>query len=77
MFNMHGMQVLLYNGNVDLICPLVATEGTLATLQWNSLPLYRSASKQSWKVNSTDSDVAGYVRQVENLIQVGIDILMC
>ncbi len=61
---------MFYNGNLDLICPLVATENMLYSMEWNGMPLYRLAPKLVWKVDPTDADAAGYVRVANNLIQV-------
>ena len=33
---------------------------------------YKSASRQIWKLQKTDIDVAGYIRVYKNLVQVGV-----
>jgi len=33
---------------------------------------YKNATRQIWKMEDTDVDVAGYVRIYKNLVQVGV-----
>ncbi len=61
---------MLYNGNLDTVCPVPAEEGTLHELEWYGNSEYRTTSKIHWRVSPSDADVAGYVRQVMNFYQV-------
>ncbi len=61
---------MLYNGNLDTVCPVPAEEATLHELEWDGNSEYRAATKIHWRVSSSDADVAGYVREVRNFFQV-------
>ena len=61
---------MMYNGNLDIICGLPLEEVVLQQLDWNGLSAYKNANKISWKVCQNDSDVAGYVRNVDHFYQV-------
>ena len=61
---------MIYNGNLDTVCPVPGEEATLYELEWEGRSDYRAVSKIKWRVLSNDSDVAGYVRQIRNLYQV-------
>jgi len=57
-------KVLIYNGQNDIILAGPLCENFLRTLYWSGQNEYLSAEKIIWKVESTDQQVAGYVRQV-------------
>ena len=63
------MQVLLYNGQLDLIVGGPLTESFLQVLKWSGQSEYLKADKKVWKI---DDDVAGYVRAVNSFYQVSI-----
>ena len=61
------LQVLLYNGQLDLIVGGPLTERFLQVLQWSGLSEYLKAKRKVWMIGE---DVAGYVRAVNNFYQV-------
>ena len=61
------MQVLIYNGQLDVIIPYAQTENFLNALEWSGKYIYAMAPREIWKVQD---DVAGYVRKAKNLTQV-------
>ena len=63
-------QVLLYNGQLDVIVGGPLTERFLLKLNWDGADAYAHADRHVWKVMSTDTEVAGFVRQVNNFTQV-------
>ena len=64
------LQVLIYSGQLDIIVALPLTEAMLQTVPWKFLKQYQSADRVVWKVNSSDTEVAGYVRNVKDFYQV-------
>jgi len=64
---MNNYNVLLYNGQLDLIVGAALTETMLPTVQWNRAKEFASARKKVWKVDERDIEVAGYIRSVQNL----------
>ena len=64
------LQVMIYNGQLDIIIAVPLTEAWLQTVQWKGLPDYKNASRMVWKINPSDIEVAGWVRQVGNFYQV-------
>jgi len=56
-------KVLFYNGQFDFIVHPVTTQKMLWNLQWAGLNDYRAADRVIWRINPSDVDVAGYVRQ--------------
>ncbi|XP_076472382.1 putative serine carboxypeptidase CPVL [Babylonia areolata] len=67
---MDNYKVMIYNGQLDIIIAVPLTEAWLQTVQWKGLPAYKLAERHIWKVNSSDTEVAGWVRQVDNFYQV-------
>lgn len=61
------MQVLLYNGQLDLIVGAPLTERFLQVLKWSGQSEYLKAEKKVWKIGE---DLAGYIRGVNNFYQV-------
>ena len=69
------LQVMIYNGQLDIIIAVPLTEAWLQTVQWKGLPEYKNASRFVWKINPSDTEVAGWVRQVQNFYQVSAETL--
>ena len=46
------------------------TERFLLVLNWDGAAAYRQADRHVWKIKSTDTEVAGFVRQVNDFTQV-------
>ncbi|XP_006824615.1 putative serine carboxypeptidase CPVL [Saccoglossus kowalevskii] len=57
-------KVLLYSGQLDIIVSAPLTERFLWMLPWKHLSDYQKADRKVWKVQKTDTEVAGYVRAV-------------
>ena len=64
------LQVMLYSGQLDIIVAAPLTERMLWNLQWKYQDEYKTCKKQVWKVRQADSEVAGYVRHIQNFYQV-------
>ncbi|XP_061919041.1 probable serine carboxypeptidase CPVL [Entelurus aequoreus] len=69
---MDNYKVLIYSGQLDVIVAAPLTERFLPTVNWTGADDYRSAPRFHWKVQPTDTEVAGYVRQVGEFYQVVI-----
>ncbi|OQV23079.1 putative serine carboxypeptidase CPVL [Hypsibius exemplaris] len=69
---LENYRVLIYNGQLDLICGLPLTENYLNLLQWNGGDNYRNAEKVVWKVEQGDVEPAGFVRHSDNFYQVAV-----
>ncbi|XP_033761785.1 probable serine carboxypeptidase CPVL [Pecten maximus] len=63
-------KVMIYNGQLDIIIAVPLTEAFLLSTNWSGLKKYTEAERLIWKVNPTDVEVAGYVRNVGNFYQV-------
>ncbi|XP_065176055.1 probable serine carboxypeptidase CPVL [Sycon ciliatum] len=63
-------KVMVYNGQLDIIVGVPLTEGMVSEMDWAGKEKFYNAARKIWKVNSTDAEVAGYVRSVLNLMQV-------
>ena len=50
----------------------ILTEGFLNELDWSKAAEYKKAKRMPWKVSDSDSEVAGYVRQVGDFYQVSV-----
>ncbi|RXN33407.1 putative serine carboxypeptidase CPVL [Labeo rohita] len=62
--------VLIYSGQLDVIVAATLTERFLPTVNWSRADEYKKAERFHWKVRPSDTEVAGYVRQVGELFQV-------
>ena len=62
-----GYQVMIYNGQVDVIIPYPQTEDFVANLEWNGRQAYHQVERRIWHV---DGQVAGYAREVNNFKQI-------
>ncbi|XP_052806864.1 probable serine carboxypeptidase CPVL isoform X2 [Mya arenaria] len=67
---MDNYKVMMYTGQLDIIVAIPLTEAFLQTVQWSGLDRYKSADRMIWRINDSDKEVAGYVRQVDNFYQV-------
>ena len=60
----------MYNGQLDVLIAAPLTEHFLLLLDWDGADAYAQADRHVWKIKSTDTEVAGFVRQVNNFNQV-------
>uniref|UniRef100_A0A3P8NJK7 Probable serine carboxypeptidase CPVL n=1 Tax=Astatotilapia calliptera TaxID=8154 RepID=A0A3P8NJK7_ASTCA len=67
---MDNYRVLMYSGQLDVIVAAPLTERFLPTVNWTGAAEYKKAPRFHWKVQPTDTEVAGYVRQVGEFYQV-------
>lgn len=61
-----GYEVLLYNGQLDIIVGPTTTERLIHFMNWKGKSGYQQAPKKIWKVPGHDDDVAGYVTSYQN-----------
>ena len=59
-------QILLYNGQLDIIVGAPLTENFMQQLKWSGQSDYLNSAKTVWRVNGT---TVGYVRQVGGTFQ--------
>ena len=75
-FDLHSKlfsyQVLMYNGQLDVIVAAPLTQRFLPTVNWTGAAEYRTAPRFHWRLQPGDREVAGYVRQVGEFYQVSI-----
>ena len=69
-YNNTTTQVLLYNGQLDVLIAAPLTENFLLMLDWDGADAYAHAKRHIWKIKSMDTEIAGFIRQVNNLSQV-------
>nr|XP_057941582.1 probable serine carboxypeptidase CPVL [Doryrhamphus excisus] len=67
---MDNYKVLMYSGQLDVIVAAPLTERFLPTVNWTGAEEYRTAPRFHWKVQPSDTEVAGFVRQVREFYQV-------
>ncbi|XP_076004674.1 putative serine carboxypeptidase CPVL isoform X2 [Genypterus blacodes] len=67
---MDNYRVLMYSGQLDVIVAAPLTERFLPTVNWSGAADFKTAPRFHWKVQPTDTEVAGYVRQVKEFYQV-------
>ena len=65
-------KILIYNGLLDIICAESLTLNWVGDLQWSHADEYKTAARQVWKVNSTDSQIAGYIKTVHRFMLASI-----
>jgi vitellogenic carboxypeptidase-like protein len=68
----NNYKILIYNGLLDIICAESLTLNWIKDLEWLYSNEYKIAIRQIWKVNSTDDQVAGYIKIVHNFILASI-----
>ncbi|KAF7669426.1 hypothetical protein LDENG_00186620 [Lucifuga dentata] len=69
---MDNYRVLMYSGQLDVIVAAPLTERFLPTVNWTRAADYQKAPRFHWKLQPTDTEVAGYVRQVGEFYQIVI-----
>ncbi|XP_053373156.1 probable serine carboxypeptidase CPVL isoform X2 [Mercenaria mercenaria] len=67
---MDNYRVMMYTGQLDIIVAIPLTEAFLMTVPWSGLEQYKAAGRLVWRIHSNDTEVAGYVRNVNNFYQV-------
>jgi len=65
-------KVMIYNGQNDVILGPPPAENFIRTIPWSLQLEYLATPKIVWKVNESDSEPAGYVRQTGDFVQVVI-----
>lgn len=60
----------MYSGQLDVIVAAPLTERFLLTVNWTGADAYKQADRFYWKVQPSDTEIAGYIRQVEEFYQV-------
>ncbi|KAI4811865.1 hypothetical protein KUCAC02_014737 [Chaenocephalus aceratus] len=66
---MDNYRVLIYNGQLDVIVAAPLTERFLPTVNWTGATDFKTTPRFHWKVQPSDTEVAGYVRQVGEFYQ--------
>lgn len=64
---LQNYRVLIYNGQLDIICAYPMAENVLRNLQWPGAQEYKTARRVQWWVNEK---LAGYSKTVGNLTEV-------
>ncbi|KAJ8313565.1 hypothetical protein KUTeg_008126 [Tegillarca granosa] len=67
---MDNYKVMIYNGQLDIIIAVPLSETFITSIPWKGQMKYRNATRFIWKVDDSDKEVAGYVREVNNFYQV-------
>ncbi|CAF1399745.1 unnamed protein product [Rotaria sp. Silwood1] len=65
-------KILIYNGLLDIICAESLTLNWISDLQWSHSNEYKNATRQIWKVDSRDDQIAGYIKIVSKLMLASI-----
>ncbi|XP_040820711.1 probable serine carboxypeptidase CPVL isoform X2 [Ochotona curzoniae] len=66
----NNYKVLIYSGQLDIIVAASLTERSLRAMEWKGSREYKKVARKVWKIFKTDTEVAGYVRQVGDFHQV-------
>ena len=64
---------MLFSGQLDIIDGPPLIERFLLVLDWDCTCAYKHADRHVWKVKQEDTEVAGFVIQVNNFIQVNTE----
>ncbi|KAI5106124.1 putative serine carboxypeptidase CPVL precursor, partial [Silurus meridionalis] len=67
---MDNYRVLMYSGQLDVIVAAPLTERFLPTVNWSGADAYKEVDRFYWKLQPSDTEIAGYIRQVEEFYQV-------
>merc|ERR1712150_92179 len=59
-------KVVVYSGNLDVIIGTALTARFLEVLPWYGLEDYKNSHRKVWRVTDYTTDVAGWVREVDN-----------
>jgi vitellogenic carboxypeptidase-like protein len=65
-----GYKIVIYSGQLDVIIGAALTDRFLPTVNWYGQSKFTEAERKVWRITDSDPDVAGYVKQVDNLTQV-------
>ncbi|CAF0812089.1 unnamed protein product [Adineta steineri] len=65
-------KILIYNGLLDIICAESLTLNWIKDLEWSHSQEYKNASRQIWKVNSADNQIAGYIKVVNRFMLASV-----
>ena len=60
---MENYKVLIYSGQLDVIIGAALTETMISQLEWTGRAAFQRTKKSVWRINSSDKEVAGYVKQ--------------
>jgi vitellogenic carboxypeptidase-like protein len=60
-----GVPVLVYNGAWDGVCGAAVSEPLYAALDWAGAEAFRTTLRKPWKVNPTDTEVAGFASEIK------------
>lgn len=60
----------MYSGQLDVIVAAPLTERFLPTVNWTGADAYKQVERFYWKLQPSDTEIAGYIRQVEEFYQV-------
>merc|ERR1712137_681428 len=63
-------KVMIYNGQNDVILGPPPAESFIRGIPWSGQLEYLATKKIVWKINNTDTEPAGYVRQTGKFLQV-------
>eukprot|EP01063_Lacrimia_lanifica_P010247 TRINITY_DN16978_c0_g1_i1.p1 TRINITY_DN16978_c0_g1~~TRINITY_DN16978_c0_g1_i1.p1 ORF type:complete len:415 (+),score=91.13 TRINITY_DN16978_c0_g1_i1:69-1313(+) len=64
----HGVRVLVYSGQFDLICAALGTDRWVDAMAWTGQPAYRADTRSAW--HGADGVLAGYVQAARGLTRV-------
>ncbi|XP_074603288.1 putative serine carboxypeptidase CPVL [Brevipalpus obovatus] len=59
-------EVLLFNGQLDIIVAPVLTEKLIDAMQWSGKAVFKNTPKKIWRLDDEPNDVAGYVTSYQN-----------
>lgn len=65
-----GVDVTIYNGQLDVICSTIGVEGWVKKLKWDGLKSFLNLSRQPWNCDSSghcSGPIKAYVRSFKNL----------
>ncbi len=65
-------KILIYNGLLDIICAESLTLNWIKDLPWSHSNEYKNATRQIWKVDSTDDQIAGYFKIVNKFMLASV-----
>ncbi|XP_054156208.1 probable serine carboxypeptidase CPVL [Oppia nitens] len=66
----NGYKVLLFTGNFDIMVGVESINGLLMNQNWKYYNNYNKAKRDIWRVNTNDTQIAGYAKSFGNFTHV-------
>jgi len=66
LLNNTTLQVVIYNGQLDLICDTAGVDRWLSKLKWDQMEKFRMTERTSFSIDQDPQQTAGYWKRFQN-----------